>query len=179
MARPSTAPHKGDKEKNSKEKKRKQIIHHIHESKKGINNYNRNAIKFNVRPSSAGQGKNNSNSLNNNINIKENKEYNSIKYNDKNNKNSNNIIHIGSKIELDLENNYIGRRRLGSPAVINNNKINLVNNNIKYNYINHRLPSPMIKQNDLNGNNFVSNINRTNTSTNYNNINKNNSFSLK
>ena len=179
MARPSTAPHKGDKEKNSKEKKRKQIIHHIHESKKGINNCGRNAIKFNIRPSSAGQGKNNSNSLNNNINIKENKEYNSIKYNDKNNKNSNNIIHIGSKIELDLENNYIGRRRLGSPAVINNNKINLVNNNIKYNYINHRLPSPMIKQNDLNGNNFVSNINRTNTSTNYNNINKNNSFSLK
>ena len=61
LSRPSTAPHKGEKsekEKNSKEKKRKQIIHHIHESKKGINNYNKNAIKLNLRPSSA-QGKNN------------------------------------------------------------------------------------------------------------------------
>ena len=117
--------------------------------------------------------------MNNNINNKEKNEYNSIKYNDKNNNNSNNIIHIANKIELDLENNYLGRRRLGSPPIINNNKINLANNNIKYNYINHRLPSPMIKQNDLNGNNFVSNINRANTSTNYNGVNKNNSFNLK
>ena len=179
MARPSTAPHKGDKEKNSKEKKRKQIIHHIHESKKGINNYNRNAIKLNLRPSSAGQGKNNTIN-NNNTNNKEKNEYNSIKYNDNNNSN---IIHIGNKINIDMEGNYIGRRRLGSPPVINNsinnNKINLGNNNIKYNYLKQRLPSPMIKSNELNGNTFVSSINRTSTNTNYNSMNKNNSFSLK
>ena len=54
-----------------KDKRRKQIIHHIHETKKGINNYNKNALKLNQRPSSAGQGKYNNS---NNIINKENKE---------------------------------------------------------------------------------------------------------
>ena len=172
LSRPSTAPHKGEKsekEKNSKEKKRKQIIHHIHESKKGINNYNKNAIKLNLRPSSA-QGKNNN--LNNNTNNnKDKKEFNSIKYN------NTNIIHIYNKNELDLNNKYntyLGNRRLCSPPVINNNKINLGKNNIKYTLTKQRLPSPMIK-NNMEEQEFISNIKRSNT----NYINKNNSFSLK
>ena len=175
MVRPSTAPHKGDKEKPSKEKKGKQIIHHIHESKKGINNFNKNAFKMNLRPVSAGQGKNNE--LNND-NIKEKKEYDSIKYN---NTNSSKIIHIGNKIEFELGNkykNYIGKRRLASPPVLTNNKINLNNNNnIKYNFNKQRLPSPMIKSTNSNEKTFISNISRSNA--NYNSINKNNSFNLK
>jgi len=177
LSRPSTAPHKGDKtekEKYSKEQKRKQIIHHIHESKKGINNYNKNAIKLNLRPSSA-QGKNNTlNNMNNNTNNnKEKKEFNSIKYN------NTNIIHIYNKNELDVNgkyNTYLGKRRLCSPPVMNNNKINLGNNNIKYTLTKQRLPSPMIK-NIMEEQEFISNIKRSNT--NYININKNNSFSLK
>ena len=53
MQRPATAPHK---DKPCKEKRGAQVIHHIHESKKGINNYNKNANKANQRPASAGQG---------------------------------------------------------------------------------------------------------------------------
>ena len=156
-----------------KDKRRKQIVHQIQETKKGINNYNKNALKLNQRPSSAGQGKNGNI---NNINNKENIEYDNLKYNN----NSSNIIHIGHKIEIDFTSKYknsIGKRRLGSPSVISNNKINLGNNNIKYNFAKHRLPSPMIKSNNLNGKTFISTINRS--STNYNSLNKNSSFNLK
>ena len=173
MLRPSTAPHKGDKEKSSQEQKRKQVIHHIQESKKGINNFNNNLFKINLRPSSAGKGKNNN--INNSIN-KEKNEYESIKYN---NTNSINIIQKGNEIELDLDKkykNYFGKRRLCSPPVLNNNKMYL-GNNFKYNCNKQRLPSPMIKSNNSNENSFISNINRSNT--NYNIFNKNNSFGLK
>ena len=171
MLRPSTAPHKTDKEKSSKDKKRKQIIHQIHESTKGINNFNKNMFKMNLRPSSAGPGKNN------NINNRDKKVYDSIKYN---NTNNSNIIHLGNKEEAEEGNKYktfFGKRRLGSPPVLNNNKIIITNNNLKYNFGKQRLPSPMIKTNTSSGKAYISNINRSNT--NYNNINKNNSFSLK
>ena len=174
LPRPATAPHKDNNEKPMKDKRRKQIIHHIHETKKGINNYNKNALKLNQRPSSAGQGKYNNS---NNIINKENKENDNIKYN---NNNNSNIIHIGHKIEIDFSKykTSIGKRRLGSPPVMSNNKINLGNNNIKYNFAKHRLPSPMIKSTDINGKSLISTINKSNTS-NFTNVNKNSSFSLK
>ena len=174
MLRPSTAPHKGDKEKSSKDKKRKQIIHQIHESTKGINNFNKNIFKMNLRPSSAGPGKNNNL---NNTNNREKKVYDSIKYN---NINNSNIIHLGNKEGVDEGNKYknaFGKKRLGSPPVLNNNKIIIGNNNIKYNFGKQRLPSPMIKTNNWNGKAYLNNINRS--STNYNSLNKNNSFNLK
>ena len=179
LIRPMTAPHKGDKEKSSNEKKRKQIIHQIQDNTKGINNFNKNLFKINLRPSSAGPGKNNEidNNTSNIDKNKEKKEFDSIKNN--NNQNSN-IIHIGNKLELDLSNKYktnLGKRRFVSPPIINDNKINLKNNNIKYNFTKQRLPSPMIKSMNSNVKTFISNINRS--ITNYNYINKNRSFNLK
>ena len=176
LSRPCTAPHKDNKERYSKEKKRKHIIHHIHESKKGINNYNKNAIKSNLRPGCSIEKEKNNN-LNNSIDNKEKNDYYSIKYI---NNDDSNIIHIGNKIEMELGNKYNNRlekRRLCSPPVLSNNKINFGNNNIKYNFAKQRLPTPMIKSSNINGKNFNSNFSRCNT--NYNNISKNNSFSLK
>ena len=175
ILRPSTAPNKGDKEKTSKDKKRKDIINHIHESNKGINNFNKNIFKMNSRPSSVGSGKNNN--LNNNN--KKRNEYDSNKINNNNNSNIN-VIHVGNKIEIDLGNkykNYLGKMRLGSPPVLNNNRINLGNNNIKFNLSKQRLPSPVIKSLNSNEKNYVNNINRSNT--NFNSFNKNSSFNLK
>ena len=99
-------------------------------------------------------------------------------FNNNSNNNSNNIIHIYNKNELDLNgkyNSYLGKRRLCSPPVINNNKINLGNKNIKYSLTKQRLPSPMINSNNTEGQEFISNIKRSNT----NYIKINNSFSLK
>ena len=67
--------------------------------------------------------------------------------------------------------------RLGSPPVLNNNRINLGNNNIKFNLSKQRLPSPVIKSLNSNEKNYVNNINRSNT--NFNSFNKNSSFNLK
>ena len=179
ILRPSTAPNKGDKEKTSKDKKRKEIINHIHESNKEINNFNKNIFKMNLRPSSVGSGKNNNNLNNVNTNNKKRNDYESSKIENNNNSNIN-IINIGNKIELDFGNKYkthLGKIRLGSPPVLNNHRINLGNNNIKYNLSKQRLPSPMIKSMNSNDKTFVNNINRSNT--NYNSFNKNNSFNLK
>ena len=73
--------------------------------------------------------------------------------------------------------NYLGKMRLGSPPVLNNNRINLGNNNIKFNLSKQRLPSPVIKSLNSNEKNYVNNINRSNT--NFNSFNKNSSFNLK
>ena len=74
-------------------------------------------------------------------------------------------------------NNRLEKRRLCSPPVLSNNKINFGNNNIKYNFAKQRLPTPMIKSSNINEKNFNSNFSRCNT--NYNNISKNNTFSIK
>ena len=164
MQRPATAPHK---DKLSKEKKRGQIIHHIHENKKGINNYNKNIHKVNQRPASAGPGQGKHNHKD-----KE-KVQNIYKYSD----NNINIFNIGKKIEIELGSKYknsFSRKRLASPQLSSNNKISLGNNN-KINPAKYRLPSPMIKSTNINGKAFMT-INKSNT--NYY-MNKSASFNIK
>ena len=143
LQRPATAPHK---DKTTKEKRGNQVIHHIQETKKGINNYNKNAHKANQRPASAGQGKFNHNKEHNKEKEKDKEkiEKNNFKYS------SNNLngFSIGKKIEIDFGKykNSFTRKRVASPTIISNNKISLGNsNNYKINAAKYRLPSPMIK----------------------------------
>ena len=157
MQRPGTAPHK--------EKRGNQVIHNIQESKKGINNYNKNVNKANHRPASAGQGK---------YNQKEKDKYYKYKNNNLNGFNSK------KKIEIDFGNKYknsFSRKRLASPQLMTNNKISLGNtNNTKVNAAKYRPPSPMIKSTSINGKIFINNINKSNT--NYN-VDKISSFNIK
>ena len=157
MQRPGTAPHK--------EKRENQVIHNIQESKKGINNYNKNVNKANQRPASAGQGK---------YNQKEKDKYYKYKNNNLNGFNSK------KKIEIDFGNKYknsFSRKRLASPQLMTNNKISLGNtNNTKVNAAKYRPPSPMIKSTSINGKIFINNINKSNT--NYN-VDKISSFNIK
>ena len=168
MQRPATAPHK---DKPSKEKRGAQIIHHIHESKKGINNYNKNANKANQRPASAGQGQGKHNHK------EKDKIENIYKYSD----NNINGFNVGKKIEIEFGSKYknsFQRKRVASPQLsINNNKMNLGNNyNNKINAAKFRLPSPMIKSTNLNGKTIMNSINKSNT--NYY-MNKSASFNIK
>ena len=158
--RPSTAPHK---DKTSKEKNRTQNLHNIQENKKGINNYNKNILKLNHRPSSAGQGKN---THKNDYNIKY--SYTSL--------NGNNI---GKRMEIDFgskHKNSFSKKRVASPQILVNNKVGLGNNgnNSKINIARYRVPSPMIKSNTLSGKNFVNNKNYMSY-----NMNKSASFNIK
>ena len=177
MPRPATAPHK---DKQNKEKRRNQVIHNIHETKKGINNFNKNVHKINQRPASAGQGKYNHNKEHNKEKDKDKEkiEKNNFKYS------SNNLngFNIGKKIEIDFGSKYknsFSRKRVASPQILSNNKMSLGNNN-KINAAKYRLPSPMIKSTSTtmsSGKGFVNNnINRSNT--NYN-MNKSASFNIK
>ena len=171
IQRPATAPHK---DKPTKEKKRNQAIHHINETKKGINNYNKNVHKVNQRPASAGQGKYNHKEI-------EKEKDNKIEKNNNYKYSANNLngFSIGKKIEIDFGSKYknsFTRKRMASPQLMsNNNKLSLGNNNNKINAAKYRLPSPMIKSSS-NTNNYTNNINRSNT--NYN-MNKSASFNIK
>ena len=176
LQRPATAPHK---DKPTKEKRGNQVIHHIQETKKGINNYNKNAHKINQRPASAGQGKYNHNMEHNKE--KEKIEKNNFKYS------SNNLngYNIGKKIEIDFGSKYknsFTRKRMASPPIMSNNKISLGNtNNNKINGAKFRLPSPMIKSSSTtmsSGKSYVNNNNINRSNTNYN-MNKSASFNIK
>ena len=176
LQRPATAPHK---DKQGKEKKGNQVIHHIQETKKGINNYNKNAHKTNQRPASAGQGKYNHNKEHNKE--KEKIEKNNFKYSSDNL----NGYNIGKKIEIDFGSKYknsFTRKRMASPTIMSNNKISLGNtNNNKINAAKYRLPSPMIKSNSTtmsSGKGYVNNNNINRSNTNYN-MNKSASFNFK
>ena len=160
MKRPATAPHK---DKTSKDKKGGSMMNSIQDSKKGINNYNKNAYKANQRPASAGQGKNNHKNEN-------------IKYNNTGLIGAN----IGKKIELNFGNkpkNAFAKKRMGSPQLLSNNKVGLGNNNNnpKFNIAKYRVPSPMIKSTSLGGKTFMNN-NKNNMNF---NMNKNLSFNMK
>ena len=149
MQRPATAPHK---DKSNKEKRGSQVNLHIHETKKGINNFNKNLHRTNQRPASAGQGK---------YNHKE-KEKEKLENNYKYNDNNINYFNIGKKIEIKFGSKYknsFQKKRLASPQLNNNNKLSLGNNNNKINNAKYRLPSPMIKSTTVNNNNILNNIN--------------------
>jgi len=153
IQRPSTAPHK---DKTSKEKRGIPIMNIIQDSKKAINNYNKNCHKINQRPASAGQGKNYRKNENNKAGIS--------------------TSNFGKKIEIELGNKYINtfsKKRMVSPQISSNNKIELGNsiNSPKFNIARYRVPSPMIKSSSLGEKAFMNNKK--------NNMNKSSSFNIK
>ena len=137
IQRPSTAPHK---DKTAKDKRGIPIMNIIQDSKKSINNYNKNVHKVNQRPSSAGQGKN----------------YHKNEYN----KPGISVSNFSKKMEIELGNKYINsisKKRMVSPQMPSNKKIGLGNsiNSPKFNIAKYRVPSPLIKSTSLGEKTFM------------------------
>jgi hypothetical protein len=157
IQRPSTAPHK---DKTAKDKRGIPIMNIIQDSKKTINNYNKNVHKVSQRPASAGQGKN--------------------YHKNENNKAGISVANFCKKMEIELGNKYINsisKKRMVSPQMSSNNKIGLGNsiNSPKFNIAKYRVPSPMIKSTSLGEKSFMNN---KKNSMNFN-INKSASFNIK
>jgi hypothetical protein len=156
IQRPSTAPHK---DKTAKDKRGIPIMNIIQDSKKSINNYNKNVHKTNQRPASAGQGKN----------------YHKNEYN----RSGISFANFGKKMEIELGNKYINsitKKRMVSPQMSSNNKIGLGNsiNSPKFNIAKYRVPSPLIKSTSLGEKSFMNNKNSINF-----NMNKSASINIK